>query len=407
MSAFAAAITGIGLVTPAGIGVKESWDRVIDGKPTAAHHADLAGLPVTMACRVPDFEPGRLGLRGSWQWDRYAQFAIAAAREALEQAGLIAGEWADSSRVAVVLGSGAGGTATLEEQHRVLIEEGPSEVSPMTLPMGLLNMAAGQVAIDIGANGPCMAPCTACAAGASAIGLGRELLRSGLADIVVAGGAEAPVTPLYLSSFARMRALSRRTDDPQSASRPFDAHRDGFVLGEGAGVVVLETEDHARARGVRPVARVIGYGASADAHHVTSPHPEGKGAELAVRAALADAGLSGRDIGYVNAHGTSTPLNDVIEAAVIRRVVGPGAQVSSTKGVTGHPLGAAGSIEAAFAALTVHHGIVPPTASTTEIDPRVEVDVVHGAARRGPVEVALSNSFGFGGQNAALLIASA
>ncbi|MEU1662303.1 beta-ketoacyl-ACP synthase II [Streptomyces sparsogenes] len=407
MTGFAAAITGIGLVTPAGIGVKENWDRVVEGRPTAACHADLDGLPVTMACRVPDFDPAGLGLRGAWQWDRYAQFALVAAREALAQAGLAPGGWADSSRVAVILGSGAGGTATLEEQHRVLLEEGPSEVSAMTLPMGLLNMAAGQVAIDIGAHGPCLAPCTACAAGASAIGLGRELLRSGVADVVVAGGAEAPITPLYLSSFARMRALSRRLEDPGSASRPFDAGRDGFVLGEGAGVVVLESEEGARARGARPVARVIGYGASADAHHVTSPHPEGKGAELAVRAALTDAGLTGRDIGYVNAHGTSTPLNDVVEAGVIHRVAGPDVQVSSTKGVTGHPLGAAGSIEAAFAALTLHHGVIPPTANTTEVDPRVEVDVVHGAARDGRVEVALSNSFGFGGQNAALLIASA
>ncbi|MFE6525599.1 beta-ketoacyl-[acyl-carrier-protein] synthase family protein [Streptomyces sp. NPDC057794] len=407
MTGTAAAITGIGLVTPAGVGTKASWDRVVEGRPTAAHHRALDGLPVTMACQVPDFDPVASGLAGAWQWDRYAQFALVATREALEQAGLTRGAWADSARVAVIIGSGAGGTATLEEQHRTLIEEGPSEVSPMTLPLGLLNMAAGQVAIDIGANGPCMAPCTACAAGASAIGLGRDLIRSGLADIVVAGGAEAPVTPLYVSSFARMRALSRRLDSPETASRPFDADRDGFVLGEGAGVVVLESEEHARARGVTPVARVIGYGASADAHHVTSPHPEGKGAELAVRAALADAGLTGRDIGYVNAHGTSTPLNDVIEAGVIRRVAGTDVQVSSTKGVTGHPLGAAGSIEAAFAALTVHHGVIPPSASTTEVDPRVEVDVVHGRAREDRVEVALSNSFGFGGQNAALLIASA
>lgn len=406
MTGFAAAVTGIGLVTPAGVGAKENWECVVDGRPTAAHHPELADLPVTMACRVPDFSPARLGLGKAWQWDRYAQFAIAATREALAHAGLRAGEWADSARVAVIIGSGAGGTGTLEEQHRVLIEEGPGEVSAMTLPMGLLNMAAGQVAIDIGANGPCLAPCTACAAGASAIGIGRELIRSGLADVVVAGGAEAPISPLYVASFARMRALSRRTDDPATASRPFDAARDGFVLGEGAGVLVLESEEHALGRGATALAKVIGYGASADAHHVTSPHPEGKGAELAVRAALADAGLTGRDVRYVNAHGTSTPLNDVIEAAMIRRVVGADAQVSSTKGVTGHPLGAAGSIEAAYAALAVHHGVVPPTASLTEVDPRVDVDVVHGQARRGPVDIALSNSFGFGGQNAALLFAS-
>lgn len=406
MTGFAAAVTGIGLVTPAGVGAKENWECVVDGRPTAAHHPELADLPVTMACRVPDFSPARLGLGKAWQWDRYAQFAIAATREALAHAGLRAGEWADSARVAVIIGSGAGGTVTLEEQHRVLIEEGPGEVSAMTLPMGLLNMAAGQVTIDIGANGPCLAPCTACAAGASAIGIGRELIRSGLADVVVAGGAEAPISPLYVASFARMRALSRRTDDPATASRPFDAARDGFVLGEGAGVLVLESEEHALGRGATALAKVIGYGASADAHHVTSPHPEGKGAELAVRAALADAGLTGRDVRYVNAHGTSTPLNDVIEAAMIRRVVGADAQVSSTKGVTGHPLGAAGSIEAAYAALAVHHGVVPPTASLTEVDPRVDVDVVHGEARRGPVDIALSNSFGFGGQNAALLFSA-
>ena len=406
MTGFAAAITGIGLVTPAGIGVKENWERVVDGRGTAEHQEDLAGLPVTMACRVPGFSPERLGLRGAWQWDRYAQFAIAAAHEALAQAGLSGGEWSDSTRVAVIVGSGAGGTATLEAQQRILIEEGPSEVSPMTLPMGLLNMAAGQLAIDIGANGPCLAPCTACAAGASAIGLGRELLRSGLADIVVAGGSEAPITPLFLSAFARMRALSRRSEEPATASRPFDVTRDGFVLGEGAGILVLETEEHARARRAPVVARIVGYGASADAHHVTSPHPEGRGAELAMRAALADAGLAGRDVGYVNAHGTSTPLNDVIEAAAIRRVVGAGVPVSSTKGVTGHPLGAAGSIEAAYTALAVHHRLVPPTANLGTRDPAVEIDVVQGRARPGRVDVALSNSFGFGGQNAVLMITS-
>ncbi|WP_046497420.1 beta-ketoacyl-[acyl-carrier-protein] synthase family protein [Streptomyces odonnellii] len=406
MGGFAAAITGIGLVTPAGIGVPANWARFVEGTSTAAHHPDLDALPVNMACRVPDFSATRLGLRGAWQWDRYTQFAVVATLEALSGAGLTAGNWPDSSRVAVVMGSGAGGTATLEAQHAALLTDGPSDVSPMTLPMGLLNMAAGQVAIEVGANGPCLAPCTACASGASAIGIGRDMIRSGAADIVIAGGAEAPITPLYVSAFARMRALSRRTDDPGTASRPFDSTRDGFVLGEGAGVFVLESEEHARARGARPVARVIGYGASADAHHVTSPHPEGRGAKLAVRAALADAGLSGGDVRYVNAHGTSTPLNDSVESGVIRELIGSGTPVSSTKGVTGHPLGAAGAIEAAAAALTVHHGVIPPTANLTAPDPAMDIDLVHKAARHGPVEVALSNSFGFGGQNTALLIAA-
>ncbi|WP_306321407.1 MULTISPECIES: beta-ketoacyl synthase [unclassified Streptomyces] len=406
MTGFAAAITGIGLVTPAGVGVPENWERVVAGLPTAAHAPELAGLPVPMACQVPDFDTALKGLRGARQWDRYTQFAVVAAYEALAQAGFTAGEWPDSSRVAVVVGSGAGGTATLEEQHAALLAEGPSDVSPLTLPMGLLNMAAGQVAIELKANGPCFAPCSACASGASAIGLARDMLRSGVADVVVAGGAEAPVTPLYSSSFARMRALSRRVDDPGSASRPFDVDRDGFVLGEGAGMFVMETPEHARARGARQIATVVGYGASADAHHVTQPHPEGLGAKLAVRAALKDAGLTGDDVAYVNAHGTSTPRNDAVESAVIREVLGADTAVSSTKGVTGHPLGAAGAIEAAFAALTVERGVIPPTANLTTPDPVVDVDLVYKAARQAPTAVALSNSFGFGGQNTALLIAA-
>ncbi|MEV5354471.1 beta-ketoacyl-[acyl-carrier-protein] synthase family protein [Streptomyces sp. NPDC052693] len=403
MSGFAALVTGAGLVTSAGVGLKANWEKVLAGESTAARLPDLDGLPVTMACRVPDFSPQDFGLRDFWKWDRFTQFAVVAAREALEQAGLTPGEWADSARVAVLIGSGAGGTATLEAQHRALLEDGPTAVSPLTLPMGLVNMAAGQVAIDIAANGPCLAPVTACAAGASAIGIGRELLRQGVADVVVAGGAEAPITPLYVSSFARMRALSRRLDDPATASRPFDAGRDGFVLGEGAGVLVLESEEHAAARGARALARLTGYGASSDAHHVTSPHPEGRGAELAMRAALDDAGLTGRDVDYVNAHGTSTPLNDVTESGVISRLLGTGARVSSTKGVTGHPLGAAGAIEAVYCALAVRDGLIPPTASLTDPDPRIEVDLVRDAAHSGPVRAALSNSFGFGGQNATLV----
>ncbi|MER7990218.1 beta-ketoacyl-[acyl-carrier-protein] synthase family protein [Streptomyces noursei] len=402
MSGFAALVTGVGLITSAGTGMEPNWEKVLAGEPTAASLPELDGLPVTIACRVPDFSPQDLG-HGSWQWDRFTQFAVVAAREALEHAGLTPGDWVDGSRVAVIIGSGAGGTATLEAQHRVLWEEGPAAVSPLTLPMGLVNMAAGQVAIDISANGPCLAPCTACAAGASALGIGRELLRQGVADVVVAGGAEAPITPLYVSSFARMRALSKHSDDPATASRPFDVRRDGFVLGEGAGVLVLETEEHAAARGARPLARLTGYGASSDAHHVTSPHPEGRGAELAMRAALDDAGLTGSGVDYVNAHGTSTPLNDVTEATVISRLLGNEVAVSSTKGVTGHPLGAAGAIEAAYCALALRDGLIPPTAGLSEPDPRIQVDLVRGAARPGPVRAAMSNSFGFGGQNATLV----
>jgi 3-oxoacyl-[acyl-carrier-protein] synthase II len=405
MSGFAAAITGMGLVTPAGIGVADNWKRVVDGKSTAALDPELSNFPVGISCRVPGFMPEELGVPNLWQWDRFAQFALVATLEALADAGLKPGQWEDGSRVAVIIGSGAGGTATLEAQHAALLADGPSGISPLTLPMGLLNMAAGQVAIELGARGPCLAPCTACASGASAIGIARDILRAGIADIVVAGGTEAPITPLYISSFARMRALSRRTD-AETASRPFDAARDGFVLGEGAGMFVLETEDHARARGARVRARVVGYGASADAHHVTSPHPEGLGAKLAMKAALADAGLSADEVAYINAHGTSTPANDIIESAAIRELFGSRVAVSSTKGVTGHLLGAAGAIEAAYTVLALEQSLIPPTANLTNPDPRIDVDLVYQSAREQRLHFALSNSFGFGGQNVSLLLAA-
>lgn len=405
MTGFVAAITGIGLVTPAGIGVSENWQRVVRGATTARLDSTLSELPVKISCRVPEFAPEVLGVTNDWQWDRYAQLALIAAVEALHDAGLRAKAWDDDARVAVIIGSGAGGTATLETQHAELLARGPGNVSALTLPMGLLNMAAGQLAIEFGARGPCLAPCTACASGATALGIGRDLLRNGVADIVIAGGAEAPVTQLYVSAFSRMRALSRRTD-PLTASRPFDAERDGFVLGEGAGVFVLESEQHARSRGARVRARLVGYGASADAHHVTSPDPLGRGALIAMRAALADAGVTPADVGHVNAHGTSTPRNDVVESRAIRELFGGGVAVSSTKGVTGHALGAAGAIEAAYAALALEHGVVPPTANVQRIDPEIDVDVVYGNARKVGLRFALSNSFGFGGQNACLVLAA-
>jgi 3-oxoacyl-[acyl-carrier-protein] synthase II len=404
MPSFAAVITGIGLVTPAGIGVGSNWTRIVRGETAAAVDPELSELPVKISCRVPGFSAQELGVPNDWQWDRYAQFALVATLEALRDAHLRPREWADDSRVAVIIGSGAGGTATLEAQHAELLTKGPSNVSPLTLPMGLLNMAAGQVAIELGARGPCLAPCTACASGASAIGIARDILRSGAADIVIAGGAEAPVTPLYVAAFARMRALSRRAD-PATASRPFDSQRDGFVLGEGAAVFVLESEEHARARGARRRARVLGYGASADAYHVTSPDPGGRGALQAMRAALNDAGVNPNQVGYINAHGTSTPRNDQVESQAIRELFGTHVPVSSTKGVTGHPLGAAGAIEAAYAALALESGVIPPTANLNRRDPAIDIDVVD-VARQSRIDFALSNSFGFGGQNACVLLGS-
>lgn len=405
MTAFAAAITGIGLVTPAGIGVIDNWAKVLDAKSTAATDPELSGLPVSISCRVPGFSAEAFGVPNSWQWDRYAAFALVAAREALRDAGLEQGHWTDSSRVAVVIGSGAGGTATLEAQHAALTTDGAGAVSPLTLPMGLLNMAAGQVAIELAARGPCFAPCSACTSGASAIGIGRDMLRLGQADIVIAGGTEAPVTPLYISAFARMRALSRQRD-PEIASRPFDLARDGFVLGEGAGIVVLESETHARARGARVRGKLVGYGASADAHHVTTPDPHGRGAKQAMRSALADGGLDQAQVGYVNAHGTSTRMNDRVESAAIHEMFGNQVAVSSTKGVTGHLLGGAGAIEAAYAVLALESGLIPPTANLTDPEPGVELDLVVGVPREARLSYALSNSFGFGGQNASLLFAA-
>ncbi len=400
---FAAVVSGIGLVTPAGIGTAENWESVVSGRSAAAVDPSLDALPVHVVCRADDGFLDLQGMENAWQWDRFTQFAVAATLLALEDAGLEPHAFSDDTRVAVIIGSGAGGTGTLETQHAALLEEGPTGLSPLTLPMGLLNMAAGQVAIQIGAHGPCIAPCTACAAAASAIGIARDILRSGAADIVVAGGAEAAITPLYVSAFARMRALSR-TEDPARASRPFSADRDGFVLGEGAGVFVLETEEHARRRGARSRARILGYGASADAFHVTRPHREGRGARLAMNAALADARLDPSEIGYVNAHGTSTPGNDVVECAAIRSIFGPEIAVGSTKGVTGHLLGAAGAIEAAYCMLAIEHGVLPPTANLVDADPAIDVDLI-ATAREQKITAALSNSFGFGGQNATLVIA--
>ncbi|MDN3297061.1 beta-ketoacyl-[acyl-carrier-protein] synthase family protein [Streptomyces ficellus] len=401
---FDAAVTGLGLVTPAGVGVAESWGRVLAGRPTAERNPALKGLPVDFSCRVRDFDANDLlGRRKAWRLDRFVQLAMVAAEEALRDAGLDPGTW-DGTRVGVVLGSAVGGTASWENQYRTLREQGPHKVSPLLIPMLITNMVAGQLAIEHRALGPNHVVSTACAAAATAIGTARELLRSGACDIVITGGTEACLTPSIISGFAQMGALSGRTDDPAAASRPFDVDRDGFVAAEGAGILVLERPEHARARGARIRARISGYGASADAHHPTAPDPSGQGVERAMRTALDDAGLTPGDIAHVNAHGTSTPLNDAAEAAVLRRVFGDRPVVTSTKGVTGHALGAAGALEAAFTVLSVENGVVPPTANLVKQDPELELDVVTGAPRPLAMTAAISDSFGFGGQNAVLVV---
>jgi 3-oxoacyl-[acyl-carrier-protein] synthase II len=406
MPGYEVAVTGLGLVTPAGVGVADTWNRVLAGQPTAAHDPVLADQPVSIACRVPGFDPARLiGARPAARMDRVTQLAVVAALEAVADAGLDPAHW-DGARVGVVLGCADGGPATVEQQHRVLIEEGPGRVSPLLLPMQLPNMLAGQVSIRLGATGPSLVVATACASGSTAIALAADLLRLGRCDIVVAGGSEAMVTPLVMAGFAQMGALSRRTGDPEAASRPFDTDRDGFVAGEGAGILVLERLADARARGAAVRSVVAGAAHSADAHHLTAPDPQGRGVERAIRAALADAGACGADVDHVNAHATGTPQGDLAEARVLHRLLGSRPIVTSTKGVTGHLFGAAGAVEAALTVLAVQTGLVPPTANLDHRDPRVEIEVATKPAER-PISLALSVSLGFGGQNAVLAIRSA
>ncbi|MGW8378358.1 beta-ketoacyl-[acyl-carrier-protein] synthase family protein [Streptomyces sp. ODS28] len=398
------AVTGIGLVTPGGVGAKETWARVCSGTPTAAGDPELAELPVDFSCRVPGFDP-RVHAGGAQPWrnDRFTQLALAAAHEAVSGAGLDPAAW-DASRVAVVLGSAAGGVGTYEAQHRTLLSSGPGAVSPLTLPGFLPNMAAGRLAIDLRAQGPVAHTATACASGATAVITAALLLDSGACDIAVAGGADAMVTRTCATAFARMGALSRGTGDPACASRPFDAGRDGFVLAEGAGVLVLERAAHAAARGARAHAVLAGHGSSADAYHPVAPHPRGEGLRRALHQALASADAAPHEVDHVNAHGTGTPLNDKAEAAVLREELGAGPpSVTSAKGVLGHTMGAAGAVEAALTALSAAHQLAPPTANfrTPDAD-TAGIDVVRGEPRDHGIRLALSNSCGFGGHNTVL-----
>ncbi|MFF5360245.1 beta-ketoacyl-[acyl-carrier-protein] synthase family protein [Streptomyces scabiei] len=401
------AVTGLGLVTPAGVGVERNWSEVCRARGTAAAlDPELDGVPVSLACRVPDFDAeALLGGRRAHRLDRFVQFALVAAHEALADSGLDPATW-DGARVGVVLGNAGAGLQTYEGQHRVMLDQKPQRVTPLLLAMYLPNMMAGQVAIEFGATGPNLVVATACASGNTAIATACDLLALGRCDVVLTGGSEAMVTPLTMSGFANMGALSTRNDAPESASRPFDADRDGFVAGEGAGLLVLERAGDARARGARIRARIVGHGSTADAHHITAPHPDGRGLEQAMRLALADAGAAPADVSYVNAHGTSTPLNDLAEARTLRRVLPAGPFVSSTKGVTGHLLGAAGAIEAAYTVLALENGLVPPTANLRTRDPEIDIDVAATPIRHD-IELALSNSMGFGGQNAVLALGRA
>ncbi|MFR0355199.1 beta-ketoacyl-[acyl-carrier-protein] synthase family protein [Streptomyces sediminimaris] len=400
----AVAVTGIGLLTPAGIGVEANWSRLVAGRSCATADETLRDGPVRITCRVPGYDPdAELGGFRARQLDRFTQLAISAARAAAADAGWDPRAW-EPARVGVVLGNSLGGAATFAAQHHVLQDEGAQRVSPLLIPSFMVNMVAGQVALDLGAQGPSQVVATACASGATAVGAARDLLRSGACDIVLAGACESALTPLVLAGLYRMGALARGGGEPADVMRPFDADRDGFVAAEGAAVLVLERLEDARARDARIRAVVRGYGAASDAYHSTAPHPQGRGIEEALRAALADAEVSGSEVDHVNAHGTSTKLNDVTEGRVLARVLGDRPVVTSTKGVTGHALAAAGAMEAAYTALALQRQCVPPTANLTRLDEELTIDVVHGTARPARLDVAVSTSLGFGGHNAALVL---
>lgn len=402
------AVTGLGVKAPGGADVASFWSALLDGRSAAAPVPAFADLPVRFACPVPDFDlADYVSAKEARRLDRFTLLALSAALDALADAG---DPGVDPARCAVVAGTGVGGIATLEAQVRAAIEQGDRRVSPMLVPMMMANSAAAQISMRLGWTGPSLCVATACAAGANAIGEGLRMLRSGTADVVVAGGAEAAMTPVTLSAFWRMGALSTRNDDPAAASRPFDADRDGFVLGEGAAFLVLERWEHARARGATIHVELAGYGANADAHHITAPSPGGAGAAACMEAALADAGVAAGAVGHVNAHGTSTPLNDAAEAEAIVKVFGADGHappVTSVKGVTGHTVGAAGAVEAVATVLAVREGAVPPTANHERTDPELAVDVVAGGPRSVPPAPAVSNSFGFGGHNASLVFCPA
>jgi 3-oxoacyl-[acyl-carrier-protein] synthase II len=398
------AVTGLGVKTPAGLDVTTFWDRLRSGRSAAARLQliDPDVLPVQIGCEVVDFDPvPYLGPKESRRVDRVTQMGFAAASDALGDAGEIG---TDPARCAVVAGTGVGGLLTLEQQVGTFIEKGASRVSPFLVPMMMANATAGTIAMQFGWTGPNLCVATACAASAHAIGEAARLVRDGSADVVLAAGAEASITPTAMSAFARMTALSNRNDAPERASRPFDAARDGFVMGEGAAALVLEDWDHALARGAHVYGELVGYGRNADAYHITAPSPGGEGAAACMQQALDDADLSPGVIGHVNAHGTSTPLNDAAEAEAVRKVFGEQAPpVTSTKGVTGHLIGAAGATEAVAVLLSLRDGQVPPTANLEQIGDDIRLDVVHGEPRAVEHEYALSNSFGFGGHNATLV----
>jgi 3-oxoacyl-[acyl-carrier-protein] synthase II len=404
------AVTGMGVVCPVGIGCDEMWSSLAAGRSGIREidTFDTTEYPVHFAGLIDLDVSSVLSGKEERRMSRFQHFAMVAADEAMRQAGLETIDPAEANRVGVIVGSGIGGLHVFEEQTKTLLERGPSRISPFLIPMMLVDLAAGLISIKYGARGVNWAPVSACATGTHAIGEGFESIRRGQSDIVVTGGFDAGVTPLGLAGFCAARALSTRNEDPQGASRPFDAGRDGFVMGEGGAILVLEEWEHAVGRGIRILAEVIGYGASADAYHITSPAPDGDGARRAMVDAISQAGIASAEVGYINAHGTSTEQGDAAETLAIKRAFGDHVPpVSSTKSMMGHLLGGAGAVEAAACVMSMNAGLLPPTINYTDPDPACDLDYVPNVARLSDFDVAMSNSFGFGGHDATILLRKA
>ena len=403
-------VTGMGLVTPLGTGVEKNWEALIAGRSgirRVSRFSNLEAYPSQIAGEVPDFSPADfIEPKEIKKMDLFIQYAVAAAAMAMTDSGLkIDADLAE--QVGVIIGVGLCGIDTIETTKEAILQGGPRKISPFFIPKVISNLAPGQIAIRHGAKGINLTPTSACASGTHAIGEAYHLIRRGLQDAVITGGAESAITPLAVGGFAAKKALSTRNDDPERASRPFDRDRDGFVIAEGSGVLILEERERALQRGAKIYAEVVGYAANGDAHHMTAPAPEGEGAARCMRLALKDAGLAPTDVDYINAHGTSTEYNDANETMAIKRVFGEQAAklaVSSTKSMTGHLLGAAGAVEGVFSALTLHHGLIPPTINYDNPDPQCDLDYVPNEARKADLKVVLSNSFGFGGTNACVIM---
>ncbi len=401
-------VTGLGLVSPLGIGVEKSWGGMLEGRSGVRRitHFDSTSFATRIAGEVDGFNPeDYIEPKEVKKMDRFIHFGLAASTMAITDSGLKIDEH-NAGRVGVYVGSGMGGLPAIEHYHRVLLEKGPRRITPFFIPMLIINLAAGQISIKFGAKGPNSAPATACATGSHAIGDAFKVIQRGDADAMIAGGTESCITPTGIGGFNAMKALSTRNDEPEKASRPFDRDRDGFIMGEGSGILIIEELDHALARKAKIYAEIVGYGLTGDAYHITSPAPGGEGAARCMAMALKDAGMSPSEVDYINAHGTSTKYGDELETQAIKTVFKEHAYkvaVSSTKSMTGHLLGAAGGVEAVVCALTVHHNVVPPTINLENPDPECDLDYVPNQARKIDIRAAMSNSFGFGGTNACLV----